>query len=761
MSPPVVQSIPQKGKGKGKGCKGSPPPPPSASGRGSPPGPPVSTKVGKPDRAADVAEQALFGRKVHWIKPGYNDPPEKTLFRRMSDIENNDLNIEIDNSLLTAMFKDTQKSPRIPGPAGVAPRRSTGKALLDSKRAQNIAIVFGQLKSSTEEVCDQLRAMDFSEPLLSADQVELLLGALPTDEEAKLISSFVDSKEQLRDAERKVLPFCTVPHVDVRLKLLRSAMSHESLYESITSQLSDVQFASKQLMESKLLFKLFAAVLQSGNLVNGAEQTKQKKVKSFAIETLPSICTFKIRETSMMHFLCITLHKSDPCFLQNLLVEIPNLKEAARIKLSALQEEVKAFRAEADSVQRGAEIVRDVQTIQGGSGLESLVAKLHEEVNHLQENMAHAQKVQSAAQTYFGAEGKLPPSEVFFGYFVEFLQSFTEAWREISQNPQKWRQFFDENLEFWENSQAGPRGIRWSSKGTLSPRSPVRQKPQARRSSTGTSEDLQKSQDTEGANGTSSRGAMSTLPSWAFGQTQASGPGKSIQEPQAPCAQPSKTCNIDIGVPKVRGIQSHTPSERPPELPSGYSSPPINFFGSAKGPITPSMPNPAMRSASPTVNLWGVPKKLPPGAVKVLPSRHENLTDRAPDELATAKPEAHEADDHLWRALLDDTEDTDPMTSGVEKFSHEYVEAESTCASPEQTASQPNRARSPVQAAMSRVFDNLRSPRGFNLSSPRSFNFFEKFVGSSKSRTSQSGHSSPPVSLWTSEKKIPKGAFPL
>lgn len=242
-----------------------------------------------------------------------------------------------------------------------------------------------------------------------------------------------------------------------------------------------------------------------------------------------------------------------------------------------------------------------------------------------------------------------------------------------------------------------------------------------------------------------------------------------MQKPQATerCAQSastqsSDTRNTDTRVPKVRRPQLHTASESQSELPSGCSSPPINFFGSAKGPITPSMPNPALRSGSPTVNLWGVPKKLPPGAVKVLPSHpNEKLTDRARDEFATTEPGAHVADDNLWGFLRDDTEDTDPMTSAAEKLSNEYSEAQTTRASPEKTASQLNRARSPIHATMSRVFNNLSPPKGFNLSSPRSFNFFEKFVGSSKSRTSQSGHASPPVSLWTSEKKIPKERLPL
>merc|ERR1719428_568481 len=95
----------------------------------------------------------------------------------------------------------------------------------------------------------------------------------------------------------------------------------------------------------------------------------------------------------------------------------------------------------------------------------------------MQENMAHAQQIHSSAQAYFGAAGKLPPSEVFFGYFVEFLSCFTAAWQQIIQCPQKWRRFFDDNPEFWEKSGAGPVSTRRPSMGGM--RSPRLQGPDA------------------------------------------------------------------------------------------------------------------------------------------------------------------------------------------------------------------------------------------------------------------------------------------
>merc|ERR1719428_959190 len=409
----------------------------------------------------------------------------------------------------------------------------------------------------------------------------------------------------------------------------------------------------------------------------------------------------------------------------------------------------------------------------------------------MQENMAHAQQIHSSAQAYFGAAGKLPPSEVFFGYFVEFLSCFTAAWQQIIQCPQKWRRFFDDNPEFWEKSGAGPVSTRRPSMGGMrSPRlqgpdavapdmrspehaiprsqrqrstgglgEPRMQKPEAitKPSCTGFSwGEMQKSRtysseettsgetssddstpstprcnniiemsvpkvkplNLEGIN--SSRAEDSTESGFrsppidnmfvsAKGpSTQgtpkvplpASDPGKSTQKPQAAeqSAPPSTASLVDTSVPKVR-----------PPVSSQATSPTINLFGSAKGPSNPSTLNPTLRSRSPTVNLLGVPKKLPPGAVKVLPSHP--------------------------------SKNADSMTPGVET-----VEPKSTCECAEQTASQTS---PPEPSILSRVINNL-SPRGFNLGNSFGFPTGGKEKPHESQSSNLSGHSNSPVSLWAS-----------
>jgi hypothetical protein len=438
-----VATTPVKGKGKGKGKGKAPAPPPPGKAPGPPP--PSSKKVppiAGMDLAAAMSDQTLFGRKLHWVKPGYHDPAAETVFRELDDQHK----LHVDTALLTTMFGSTPRTSPLSGRnslPGMTPRRSAGMALLDSKRAQNMAIVFGQLKSSTDAICEQLRAMDFSEPLLNTDQVDLILGALPTPEEAKLILGFASKKESLRDVERKVLPFCEVPRCDLRLRLLRVSMTHIGRFESITIQLKEFQLASRQLMESSFLRKLFATVLETGNQVNGVADSS-RAVKSFAPETLPSICTFKCGETSMVHFLCLTLRKSDPFFLQNLLDELGSLKNAARIKMDVLQEEVDDFRRDAISVEKN---VKDISGDNAGPELEVLCQKLQNETAQLQEQIMQAQHAQSTAQAYFGATGKLPSSTVFFGYFTDFLSCLVTAWQEIGQKPGKWRRFSEEHVE--------------------------------------------------------------------------------------------------------------------------------------------------------------------------------------------------------------------------------------------------------------------------------------------------------------------------
>merc|ERR1719311_1237931 len=111
-------------------------------------------------------------------------------------------------------------------------RRPTGICVLDSNRAQNMAIVLGKIKMSTGELCDALAALDFSDTRITVDDVELVMGVLPTDEEVKKLMQCKSAVQDLRDVEQKVMPFCDLQKPLPRLKLLKFALAHEAQHSS-------------------------------------------------------------------------------------------------------------------------------------------------------------------------------------------------------------------------------------------------------------------------------------------------------------------------------------------------------------------------------------------------------------------------------------------------------------------------------------------------------------------------------------------------
>ena len=93
-----------------------------------------------------------------------------------------------------------------------------------------MAIVLSKLSLPTQELCDQLREYDFSDPRITVDKIELLMSVLPTYEETQKLLEYQNAPHLLRDIEQKVMPFCTLERSVPRLKLMEVFLSHEATY---------------------------------------------------------------------------------------------------------------------------------------------------------------------------------------------------------------------------------------------------------------------------------------------------------------------------------------------------------------------------------------------------------------------------------------------------------------------------------------------------------------------------------------------------
>eukprot|EP00439_Symbiodinium_sp_Y106_P060385 s105_g8.t3 len=190
---PPAKGVAGKGPGKGPPGKGKAPPPP-AKGDG---------KGGKGGKAAPKSKAAAtpprfvghtpLGRRLHWAGAQYDEPSQQSVFHGLTS------DVRFDPELLKAMLStEAAEKPVLVGRRKSITKKA-GITLLDGSRAQNLAIVMSKMKVSTEEFCQNLKDLHFSESFINPEDVELLIHVLPTPEESKKLLEYKDRVADLRD----------------------------------------------------------------------------------------------------------------------------------------------------------------------------------------------------------------------------------------------------------------------------------------------------------------------------------------------------------------------------------------------------------------------------------------------------------------------------------------------------------------------------------------------------------------------------------
>jgi len=422
------RSPPAKGKGKITPAKGMGPAPPKGKGKG-----PQPKGKGKGKEAAERTEEAgkgpaPFGRRMHWVQPRYSQPDHETVF-------DSDAAVDLDTDALASLLTGANGK----GPTRTRTshqRKAEGIKVLDASRAQNIAIVLTKLSVSLEDLCGALRSLDFSiisQLALSDDVVELLTTILPTHEETQKLKVHEAEKEQLRDIEQKILPFCFLPRATARLRVLRLASSHIETAAMYIRRCQTLRQAAKEARRSTELRQVLAMILRIGNYINHGMKDSSGGARAFSIETLGAITSFRLGSLSTLQFICTTLRRADPCFVESLSASLKHIPAASKEKSSNLKSCIQAFFQEVEFADR--EVVQLPEDQTASEAMEQFLQDLHSEVADLESALAEAFTECADVQEYFCTseerkKDSTPPYENFFVHLSDFLESFRKAWRE-------------------------------------------------------------------------------------------------------------------------------------------------------------------------------------------------------------------------------------------------------------------------------------------------------------------------------------------
>lgn len=453
---------PPKGKGAGKG-KGKakdipkPPMPGKAAGKGSEKKSPVTKSKPTPTPETKFEAEAPFGRRIHWVKPTYEEPDDNTIFGEMKSTD-----VTLDTQLLNAMFSAEIKTPprdrkwSFPKPVGVS--------LLDTSRATNLAIMLKKLPATPDEFCRCALTIDNTHPTITAEHVELVANAMPNSYEANKLLSYKGEPGMLRYIEQVVMPFCSLSPVIVQV--LMTAMTHRQTYLNLKRRCDVMCRAAQEIRRSCELRELLKLILQVGNYINFGDSSS--KVHGFAIESLQCMASFKVGPISALHFLCISMRIRNSNFLLTLLKGVQHVSKAAHEKAHQLEADVDIFlrnfeaaRARLQNLQTTPDWTRHRDIAQlHRERLGMLVAELDHECTCLRSELEAVRRSTADAGAYFSASSTIEGSQqhttapkrqlqadglvsadVFFGHIAGFLAMFQSTWQQIEANPRKWRMF--------------------------------------------------------------------------------------------------------------------------------------------------------------------------------------------------------------------------------------------------------------------------------------------------------------------------------
>lgn len=223
--------------------------------------------------------------------------------------------LNLDVNRLEDMFQRPEvkeKAPRARSDAEFTPRR-TAVQLLDSKRSTSVGIVMKRITDALggKDLRDALLEVD--ENTLPADVLPMVMEIVPTAEERALLQGYAGETEGLDKPERMLRTLSYIPRLDGRLRAMKfKAQLEAEMHSVLMQQVTDLQKACKEVLESKALHALMQVVLDVGNALNAG--TSKGNAVGFRLSTLLKLAELKAtdKKTTLLHFVVEVVNSSAP-----------------------------------------------------------------------------------------------------------------------------------------------------------------------------------------------------------------------------------------------------------------------------------------------------------------------------------------------------------------------------------------------------------------------------------------------------------------
>lgn len=219
---------------------------------------------------------------VHWDALP-QERLENTVWATGSSCELQSEELQQLESLFTA--KPTKQVVKAVGASTAGKKKAV--ALLDGKRANNIAIALAQFKNFERDgdwgsLCEAVMRQDESD--LNVDKLDALTDNLPTDAEARKVGGFRGNLKELGKAERFVFSIQEYPRFQARLDAFSFKLHFQARAKSLLERAGIVESAAMEIKQSEGLAFILKQMLVIGNIMN--QGTRQGQASGITLESL-------------------------------------------------------------------------------------------------------------------------------------------------------------------------------------------------------------------------------------------------------------------------------------------------------------------------------------------------------------------------------------------------------------------------------------------------------------------------------------------
>ena len=234
----------------------------------------------------------------HWKKiPGHK--VEDTIWGGLNK-DGSPSKVALDTAEFESIFLAEMSTSAKADAAEAKLRRPTKTALLDMKRANNVAIRLSLFKMSAEELCTAVTSLD--ERKLSAEDFVALSTIMPTAEEIKLVKDFTGDVATLDRAEQYFRHVASIPGFEAKLNACIFKVEFGKSIANVRGALGTVSGAIGEIQGSRKLQKLLETILASGNIIN--EGTNLGNAAGCTLDSLLKLTDVKAKNsrTTLLHF---------------------------------------------------------------------------------------------------------------------------------------------------------------------------------------------------------------------------------------------------------------------------------------------------------------------------------------------------------------------------------------------------------------------------------------------------------------------------